>query len=356
MSLINVIEFSTPAGYKTVELHHNTIESFEKPCDLLIISAYDKSNYYPSLKSVIGAIKHKLNIDVSKLAAQPELDFRKQMSVWLSKQLPSTNFNRIACLEGMKPANSKGKRFDNVESGIINLFSFLSILKFHNIKISNIIMPVLGTGVQGINSKLVVPILLQYARLALETNLNLKTIYIVEQSLEKIEELQEGVRTYLVEERFDLSKIEMTQANKVLINQLVINLKLLQQNNNFFKTHNTTLVIIERLTQADVSISEFAIFARRFIELIICKIIGEEIYKQKNNLRQQINALSNQNISWWVINYFHTIRNIGNDASHSDVAKTNQYPKRVDENDIQVLIVTLNCIVKFYDRYSRVDS
>lgn len=356
MSLIQIVEFNTPVGYKTVELHHTSIEKFEKPCDLLILSAYTQSNYAPSPQSVIGALKHKLNIDVSELANQPELDFRKQMSIWLSKQLLTNKFNRIVCLEGMKPKNSKGKRFNNVEISIINLFSFLSILDFHKIKISSIIMPVLGTGVQGIDFKLVVPVLMEYARKAMETNLNLRTIYLVERSSKKIKELQENVHTYLVKEHFNLSKIEKTKANEILINQLVVNLKLLQQNNDFFKTDNTTLVIIDRLTQFDIRVSEFAILSRRFIELLICEIIGKETYNKMNSLWQQIKALNDQNISWWVINYFHTVRNIGNDASHSKVTKTDHYPARIDENDVQVLIVTLNNIVQFYDRYCKAKS
>lgn len=64
-------------------------------------------------------------------------------------------------------------------------------------------------------------------------------------------------------------------------------------------------------------------------------------------------TLAEQNIAWWVINYFHTIRNIGNDASHSNATKTNQYPARINENDIQILIVTLNSIVQFYERYCK---
>lgn len=127
MSLINIVEFNTPVGYKTIELHHASIENFEKPGDLLIISASKESNYAPSRKSVIGALKHKLNIDVSKLARQPELDFRKQMRVWLSKELPINKFKRILCLEGLRPKNSRGKRYENVEAGIKNLFSFLAI-------------------------------------------------------------------------------------------------------------------------------------------------------------------------------------------------------------------------------------
>lgn len=185
MSLINILEFNTPVGYKTIELHHASIESFEKPCDLLIISASKESNYAPSRKSVIGALKHKLNIDVSKLAKQPELDFRKQMRVWLSKKLSTKKIKRIICLEGLRPKNSRGKRFENVEEAVKNLFSFLAILDFHEIKISRILMPVLGTGRQRIHSKLVVPVLMEYARKALETNLNLKTIYIVERSAKK---------------------------------------------------------------------------------------------------------------------------------------------------------------------------
>lgn len=171
----------------------------------------------------------------------------------------------------------------------------------------------------------------------------------------KIKELQEGVDTYLVKEHFNVSKIELTKANKILINQLVIHLKLLQQNNDFFKTNNTFLEIMDCLTQSDIRVSEFAILSRRFIELVICKIIGETTFNSKGNLRQQINALTEQHIAWWVINYFHTIRNIGNDACHSNVTKTNQYPTRIDQNDIQVLIVTLNSIVQFYDRYCKVN-
>ena len=199
-------------------------------------------------------------------------------------------------------------------------------------------MPVLGTGLQRIQSKVVVPVLIEYARKALETNLNLKTIYIVERSAKKIKALQEDVDTYLVKEHFNLSKIEHTKANQILIDQLLVNLKLLQRHNDFFKTNNTCLEIIERLTQLDVRVSEFAILSRRFIELIICKIIGRTTYNSKSNLRQQINALTEQNIAWWIINYFHTVRNIGNDASHSNVTKSNQQPARINQNDIQVLI------------------
>jgi len=84
VSLINIVEFNTPVGYKTIELHHTSIEKFKKQCDLLIISANSRSNYNPTPKSVIGALKRKLKINVFKLAKHPELDFRKQMDVWLS--------------------------------------------------------------------------------------------------------------------------------------------------------------------------------------------------------------------------------------------------------------------------------
>jgi len=62
-------------------------------------------------------------------------------------------------------------------------------------------------------------------------------------------------------------------------------------------------------------------------QIVPFKIIGDEIFNQKNILKQR------------------------NDASHSNATKTDQFPKRINQNDVQVLIVTLNSIVRFYDRY-----
>jgi hypothetical protein len=342
MGLINVIEFHTPIGYKSVELHQADITTFTKACDLLVISAF-QGDYTPTENSLIGALKSELNIDVSLLANSKALDLSVPMHVWLSQELHTTKFRRIACIEGMLAFDSQ----EGVRQSFLNLFSFVSMLTFHDIAVGSICLPLLGSGDQQISKDEIVPLMMYYCRKALETTPHLSTIYIVERSQDKIHDLMVGLNAYLKNEDFDLSMIGKIDASEVLIGQIVKSLKSLMSASEFFRQDETSQILLHRLEVNDLRAYEFGILCRRFVEVIVNRLLNRKEDERYASLYDRINKLHEKKISRWIIDYFHTIRRIGNIAAHAQEKDSQLIPAKIGKNDIQALIVILNCITDF---------
>jgi hypothetical protein len=344
MSLVNIVEFSTAVGYKSIELHHADITKFEKQVDLLVISAF-KKNYDPTNGTIIQFLQSNLDINVAELSQKSELDFRHQMNIWLSERLKTVFFDRILCIEGMLAFDIEKSLNDSFR----NLFSFISLLEYHNIKIKSIVMPLLGSGDQAIKSEDIIPIMMYYFKKALETNLNLSKIYVVEINSEKVQNIKLGFDKYLKNEHLEIGKIN---ADQVLVEELIRSLKYLQNRDADYKYDESTNALIDRLERNDLSLYEFGILCRRFLELSVQKILGDTIPKN-SNLKKKIDALHKKNTAKWIIDYFHVIRNIGNSAAHSQNILNPTFPARVGKNDIQATIVILKCIVEFLNSQSK---
>lgn len=345
MSLINAIEFETAVGTKSVELHNADITQWEKNYDVLVVSAFSKS-YVPTAESLIGHLKESLKINLREQSENPELDFRKSMGIWLSKPIDNQNFKRIICVES-------GLLFDterSIERIFVNLFSFISILEYQGIEIRTIVMPLLGTGNQYLGEEDVIPFMMRYCKKALETNLKLKTIYIVEKSESKIAGLQSGLNTYLKDEKFDLNLVSEINADSHLIEELIKGLKLLQANDKLYKNDESVSIIIKRLEDNDFKFYEFGIMCRRFLELVACNILKEEVVTKKlDSLYKKINALTHKEIAPWIIAYFQVVRQVGNFAAHSN-STAETIPETIGKNDIQALIIILSNIVNFLNK------
>lgn len=338
MSIINIVEFNTAVGYKSIELHHDDITKFEKKVDVLVISAF-KEAYNPTNGTIIQVLLNNLNLNVFRLSQRSEIDFRKQMNIWISESLKIENFDRIICVEGMLAFDIE----KSVNDSFRNLFSFISLLEYHDIKVKSIMMPLLGSGNQALQSEDVIPIMMYYFKKALETNISLSKIYVVEINEEKVQNIKLGFDKYLKNEHLEIGKIS---ADGILVGDLIKSLKFLQNVNADYKYDESTNALIDRLERNDLSLYEFGILCRRFLEFSVHKLVGNHFPKSMN-LKRKIDALQSKNIARWVIDYFHVIRNIGNSAAHAANEMNPTFPAAIGKNDIQATIVILKCIVEF---------
>ncbi|MCC5945466.1 MAG: DUF4145 domain-containing protein [Bernardetiaceae bacterium] len=340
-TLVTLVEFSTAAGYKTVELHNADISSFHKPVDLVVTSA-KWGRYLRTKNSLIGALNDNLNISVSDLALDKLIDLRKSMGTWVSQKVQSTSFSYLLCVESL----NKQEKFFNREEVFINLFSTIALLEYHNISVKSVIMPVIGSGYVGIDTRDIIPRMMVYARKALNNNIALQKIYIVEQDESKIEDLLLGVNTYLKEDNPDFQ--DEFDIDDILAKQLLIGFKKLQLKNFVYQNNETVSIIINRLEKKDLRIHEFGVLSRKFVEHALYQILGEKQAKKLGSPYNQVEGLKNLGISQWIQNYFHAVRIIGNSTVHSNNSKENQRsPSNINIKDMQALIVILNCIVDF---------
>ncbi|GAB1601404.1 hypothetical protein Ahia01_000418700 [Argonauta hians] len=138
---VDTLTVSTIHGPCLVELLLGDITSLkiQDKVDLLIVSAFS-NNYSTASKTLIQALNRKLNVSVSKLAHDKELDLRRYYSCWLSKPLPTNiAFSRLACFErhvGSTIYDQIGDMFRG----------FMPIFNSHD---TTVITPLLGTGNQG---------------------------------------------------------------------------------------------------------------------------------------------------------------------------------------------------------------
>lgn len=185
---------------KTFRVINGDISKLNEKFDLLICSAF-KDDYYPVPGTLIGSLYYNLNIDVEKLSKNPEMEM-KNFGCWISN-LDSDYFKRICCVEllNLDEVNkNNGYVFENGEfkldeskyssKKIVNrTFStmkfILEQLNFEGVNIENIILPILGSGNQGIEIDYLVGPLVQHCFSILEEIDGVKSISICEYSEEK---------------------------------------------------------------------------------------------------------------------------------------------------------------------------
>lgn len=140
--------FETNAGKKAVQIENADLKCLREPVDLVVCSAF-RDDYMPVPNTLIGSLQEDFGISVEELSGHPALDM-KESGVWISEETGNEMIRRIACLEirdapwGEMPSAFELKtRFDA-------LFLAIRVLAIKDIPISTVIMPVLGTGDQGI--------------------------------------------------------------------------------------------------------------------------------------------------------------------------------------------------------------
>ena len=324
MKLRNSIGIETRFGYKLIELYEGDITNPDIDADLLVVSSYAIS-YSPVPGTLIGALYNAWGIELNENAI--DYDLRKPLSVWISKDLARGNYRRILCVELVGS-------FIDLETAISNIFTGVGILEAKGIAPITIVMPLLGTGQQYLDSKLIVSILIPEARKALERLSTLEKIIFMDLDQNKVDELDEAINEYLGRSNVLLPKDELIANLKSdicsLLDKSYTSIPYLQK---------SLYQDMRRLLASDeVRSFEVGILARRYVESMVNSILPSD--KPVHNLANGIDQIAQYNIAPWIRSYMHTLRLIGNESAH-EKKKEGRRPPYVVEDD---LVITLFCI------------
>ena len=339
-SLINIYEIPTSSGYKSIELYHADLCNFPKQLDCLVFSAFEGS-YEPVSRTLIAALQNTLGVNCSSLSKKPAIDLSSEFDVWLSEPL-GLNFDRLACVELIK----RSKDLIDFSQIVKNLFALFLIMDQLEIPLKNVALPVIGTGSQDINQDLIIPSMIKGAINGLEKIEQLKTVYIVEISKEKIQHFDKLMNHHLKRSQADINDIYGTTYYRAILEELEENINSLLD----FKKTDSIEELILKLRTKNLRTFELGVLSRRICEEILDDLHQFSNTNGRKNLSEKITGLYGMGIASWIISYFHTIRVFGNFYAHNK-AITSVYPSKHFEQDILVLISSLNRIVIFYNAY-----
>lgn len=140
-----------------------------EPYDVVVCSAY-KGDYVPSRGTLIGGLERSCGIFVAELAQAPVLDMRS-MGCWLSKELEN-KFKRVACVELIDWQSRFSVDYRNgvmLKSAFSTLKYILEQADINGIPVRSVILPVLGSGQQGVEMCYIAGPLLHQCISALKT-------------------------------------------------------------------------------------------------------------------------------------------------------------------------------------------
>jgi hypothetical protein len=107
IQLLDYIQVKTDKGFADIELYLGDLSAIPKEhkVDIVILSAFP-NNYAPTPNTLIGSLDQK-GLSVAKLANDKDMDLRKTLWCWFSKELSRDqvdkfNFSRILCFEPEK--------------------------------------------------------------------------------------------------------------------------------------------------------------------------------------------------------------------------------------------------------------
>ncbi|XP_061168895.1 uncharacterized protein LOC133178163 [Saccostrea echinata] len=168
------ITVETSFGEHVIELCYGDITELpvEEKVDIVMVSAFI-GDYSPVHRTLIGALHHNLGISVRLLSREKDMDLRVHYSCWLSKPLPpGLPFGRVLCFE-----KTRGTDNDSLTRQIRDMFKVLvPVLKNQS---TTIITPLLATGCQNSDKKIVLQATVQGAISWIQAGLPLKKLKIV---------------------------------------------------------------------------------------------------------------------------------------------------------------------------------
>lgn len=342
MALVNLFEIETPSGYKAVELHSGDITKIEESIDSIVVSAY-KGGYNPTQGTLPGSLLENCNVNLKLLAGEPAIDLRNPLNVWISKLIVDQKFKRIICIE-IVDLISKEKE---IEKAIKNLFSLIALADSQDIKIESIALPFIGTGNQGIDPTLILPMLMELSKRSLENLNSLKKIIFYELDEKKILILNEALNKYLKRSDFETSTYSIENFQLAIKDDLLRYLMKLKLDQKISTPGITETIadLIEKINQNQIKPFEIGVLSRRLVEFIVKDVL--EIKSLTKDLAFSINEMKSKDIASWVISYLHILRTFGNVASHSS-DKNSFKPPTMNEKDLITLFICLNRSLDFW--------
>jgi hypothetical protein len=325
MELINILEITTPFGYRRFKLLKGDISKTNIPVELLCVSAF-RGGYEPTPGTVMGSLYNNKGILVKDLAKEPLIDLRGSENTFVTKELFESNIKRILCLEMV---GTKKSIDDILNSLLITIYH--SELK--GIKIKNIMMPLIGTGRQGIDKVELLGSLLKKAEYLLKTSIGIEEIFLVAYSDDDAEKLNTTMNILLKR------SVNIFQKSQI-INNIGSNIdEMINRNLNKYQA-GCFSELIEILKMSEVNAFRLAITSRKICEAILNSVLKNRI---EGDLSTKISKLKEEGVAPWLINYFHMLRIFGNAYAHETDAQ-------MSEQDIIIAVFGLERVIEFYDK------
>lgn len=329
MELINLLEVKTPYGFRQFKLVKGDISAIPFPIDLLVVSAFAKG-YTAVPGTLIGALKKHKNIDLNELAVDPFIDLRSSQHAFFTRSIPNSLINRILCIEML----GTHKSIDEVlDSFLLSIF----ISEMKGLKVKSIMMPLLGTGLQGINPGLVLGGLLKRIEYLLSTSVNVQEVYLVAFTDEQAIQLNEAMNVQLKRSVSVFQKNQIISTVSSTIRQRISEHPVLFSVACFAE-------LISVLSDNDINSFNLAIVGRKICEHILNTTL-EDV--QELELSKKIQQLRSMNTPPWVVNYFHMLRIYGNAYAHQQHDQP-AHALHMNEHDIVIALFGIERVIEFY--------
>jgi hypothetical protein len=341
MSVHNIVPISTNSGFKAIEIHHDDLSQLGWKVDVIVISAFS-GNYSPIEGTLIHSLESNCDIVVRELFDSRLYDFRDSLNSWVSQKIENNAFSYLICLEGMH-YNANNENL--LEAQLQDLLAVISVLQQKGISVNTIALPFLGTGLQGVNVNVVMPLLIKKSKELLETIHSVQTVYFVHPNIEYIEFINNEINTLLHRTPDRLEKLR--QNSDIAANLDVIYLKLNQLKSQYgWNAVNSIDELSRRIIQDDIRFYELGILTRRAMEAILKSVIKSDSFM---TLSQMVKELQRFKLSTWMLSYMHTLRTFGNFLAHDSELENAE--KQMTKDDVLFFIKALERFIEIISNH-----
>ncbi len=341
MSVHNIVPISTNSGFKTIEIHHGDLSQLGWNVDVIVISAFS-GGYNPVKGTLIEALELNCNIVVRDLYLNNLFDFRDSLNSWVSKKIENNRFSYLICLEGM---HYNPNQEHLLEANLEDLLAVISVLQQKGISINSIALPFLGTGLQGVDKTILVPLLIKKTKELLETIPSVQTVYFVHPKIEYIELINTEINTLLHRGPDRLEKLRQDPEVAALLDGIYLKINKMKVQFGW-NTVNSINELCQRIIQEDIRFYELGILTRRAMEAMLKSILKTDSYM---TLSDMVNELRRFNLSSWMLSYMHTLRSFGNFLAHDTETEDGQ--QLMIKEDVLFFIKALDRFVDIISNY-----
>ncbi len=344
----NSYEFTSPYGEKCFELHQGNILDFDERIDVLVVSAFVGS-YTPTPGTLLGELNRRQKISVEQLSRTPFIDLRDEKGIWVSQRLKNSRFQYIICIELLKwPGNSVDAQ--QIEERLQNLFVCMEMLEKFTPDLETAAMPLLGTGRQRIDPSMILSGLFRYGSSSLKRCSSLQTVFIIEQTQEKVFAISETMDRVLYREGQQVANVFRDRESREILQEIERLLGELIRVRNRRKVNKTFARMLDCIRQQEVRYLDLAILARRVVEMMMNEVNPQSVNK---SLYRKIEDFARKQVAAsWIISYMHIIRILGNEQAHDDISK-GKIPGEIMITDQRIMLHCLEQVFTFWIQYEK---
>jgi hypothetical protein len=338
--LLNQISLESRGQSRSVELYHGDILSFQRPIDLLVVSAIssdlrtlsaDPTLHARGEHTLIGALYSRVGLDVARYSQECAFNLRAALGCWVSDRVPSARFRRILCVEDI------GLR-RTVEEAIDNVFATIALLDAKSVEVGTVLLPLLGTGGMRLEPEPIMHAVLDSAKRYLPRLTSLERVFFVERDKGKADALNQAMDAVLGRVKVVLPKGERIQGLRQEILRRVDGIA-----PTVPEAGAKLLTDLRRFVAGEESRSfEIGSVGRRLAEFVARTVVSP---RKGRPLMNVIDDLAAHGVAEWVRSYLHMLRVFGNEEAH-EKSHENRWPAAITEADLELCFF---CILRVLD-------